>query len=287
MASYENPEVNHDVNVSAGSPLREFLSLSLWLALATVVLVGAVYLGARWLAPFLPFAWEQRMAAPVMAYWQGEATPGGDARLATQRQAWLQALADRLRPALQMPADMPVTVHWRASEDPNAFATLGGHVVIHQGLLDRVDSENAVAMVLAHEMAHVKHRDPIVALGGGLAVSLALQALLGGSGVASEAAATLSQLSFSRQQERDADAAALAALRTTYGHVADADAFFARMLCEQRGAAAPEFLQTHPDTAARLQAIRAGETASAPGQPLALPTFLHSPQRPPACTDAR
>ncbi len=285
--AYANPEVNHSVNVGTGSPLREFFSLSLWLMLAVALLVGAVFLGARWLLPLVPLSWEQRMVQPILAQWRGTAEEPLEAR---QRRAWLQALADRLRPAMQWPADMPVTVHWLPSDVPNAFATLGGHVFIFQGLIDSVDSENAVAMVLAHEMAHIRHRDPIVALGGGLVVGMSLQAVLGGAGllgsggVAGEAAAALSQLSFSRRQERAADTAALAALRAHYGHLADADAFFAAMLCEERGGSAPEFLQTHPDTASRVQAIRTVASGQAgDAAPVPLPAFMHGQKKQVAC----
>lgn len=280
--AYENPEVDHSVNVGAGSPLREFFSLSLWLMLAVALLVGAVFLGARWLAPLVPPAWEQRMVQPILAQWRG--TTAQESAAARQRRVWLQALADRLRPAMQWPADMPLTVHWLQSDVPNAFATLGGHVFIHQGLIDRVDSENALAMVLAHEMAHIRHRDPIVALGGGLVVGLSLQAVLGGGsllgsgGVAGEAAAALSQLSFSRNQERAADAAALAAMQAHYGHLTDADAFFARMLREERSGSVPEFLRTHPDTASRVQAIRAAANGHAAAA-VPLPAFMRSAEK--------
>lgn len=286
-SAYANPEVDHSVNVAAGSPLREFFSLSLWLVLAVALLAGAVFWGMRWLAPLVPMAWEQRMAQPLVAHWRSTAQASAQAQ---QRRLWLQALAEQLRPALAWPADMPITVHWLDSAVPNAFATLGGHVFVHQGLLDRVGSENAVAMVLAHEMAHIRHRDPIVALGGGVVVSLGLQALVGGGGlvgsggVAGEAAAVLSQLSFSRRQERAADAAALAALQAHYGHVMDADAFFTHMLCAERSGQVPEFLLTHPDTASRVQAIRTAAAAESveSAAPVPLPPFMHSAQRPPA-----
>ena len=154
MSQYDNPAPDHSVNVSPGSPLGEFFSLSLWLALGTVLVVVAIYLGARWLAPLVPFGWEQRMAAPVVQALTEEdhASP-----LASCRQQWLQALAQDLRAPMGVPADMPITVHWSSSSVPNAFATLGGHVVIHQGLIDAVKSENALAMVLAHEMARGDH----------------------------------------------------------------------------------------------------------------------------------
>merc|ERR1711879_567360 len=51
---------------------------------------------------------------------------------------------------------LPVRVHYLADQDmPNAFATLGGHIFITRGLLDSVESENGLAMVLAHEYGHI------------------------------------------------------------------------------------------------------------------------------------
>jgi len=287
MATYENPQVNHSVNVSSGSALREFISLSCWLILAGVVLVVAVFFGMRWLLPWMPFSWEQRMAAPLLE--QLADSSKDKYQVAQQRTAWLQALAERLQPHMQWPADMPIQVHWLGSSVPNAFATLGGHIFIHQGLLDRVRSENAVAMVLAHEMAHIKHRDPLLTLGNRVTVGLALQALLGSSGIFQQnggvigtAAVRLTQLGFSRQHERAADAVALAAIQAHYGHLLDADAFFASMLCEEfaQRIALPQFLQTHPDTAQRVQTIRmqaltipAGTASTVP-----LPAFMqHKP----------
>ena len=284
MASYENPPVNHEVNVSGHSPLREFLSLSLWLAVAVATLVVLIFFGMRLLAPLVPFSWERRMADTVVAqFTQGPS----DEPMARQRQQWLQALADRLRPALAVPDSMPITVHWLSSQVPNAFATLGGHVFIHQGLIDQVNSENALAMVMAHEIAHVRHRDPIVALGGGVAVALSVGVLMGGTTTLSgDAAQAVSQLHFSRQQERAADQAALTALRTTYGHLGDAEAFFQKILCtEDGGGLTPEFLHTHPDTQARVDAIVAARKAAAPvaqaaPAPLPLPAFMHDAARP-------
>lgn len=276
LERYENPEVVHEMNVGRASPLREFVSLSLALVLGVVVFVVAVYLGSRWLLPWVPFAWEQRLAQPVASRLAAE-VPGAPQR-------YLQELADALAAQMDLPPGMRVQVHWRADATPNAFATLGGHVTVFQGLVDVLESENALAMVLAHEIAHVQHRDPLVSAGSGLLVSLSLQALLGSGSdsVISQTSAALSQLEFSRQQERAADAAALRALQRHYGHVRGADGFFRAML-QRPGLAhhAPEWLSTHPDTAQRLQRImEASEAAPADARLTPLPVFLGRSAKP-------
>jgi predicted Zn-dependent protease len=44
------------------------------------------------------------------------------------------------------------------SPDLNAFGTIGGHIFICRGLLEALPSEDAVAAVLAHEIAHIQLR---------------------------------------------------------------------------------------------------------------------------------
>jgi len=69
--------------------------------------------------------------------------------------------------------------------------------------------------------------------------------------------------SFSRDVEREADAAALAAVAGLYGHVAEAATFFEAVLHLLQP---PELLSSHPLTQERIDAI--AETARAQGWPL-------------------
>ncbi|MDH5857107.1 M48 family metalloprotease [Lampropedia aestuarii] len=254
MAIYENPVARDDVNVTAHSSLGEFVQLSLALAAGLVVLVVALTYGFRWVAPWIPFGFEQRIAAPVAA----RLAPASEA---PAKQRYLQNLAEQLGQHMDLPAGMQLQLHWSNSREPNAFATLGGHIAIHQGLLDSVQSENGLAMVLAHEIAHVRHRDPLVSAGSGLILASSMALLLGSGSesIVGRTTAALTQLQFSRQQEQAADAAALNALLAHYGHLQGADEFFAAMQAQSQSLlqqAQPEFLQTHPDSAKRLALIR-------------------------------
>ena len=72
--------------------------------------------------------------------------------------AALDTMTARLRPEFETPYDLSV----RVIDHPmvNAFAAPGGNIVIFRGLIDKADMPEEVAGVLAHEMAHVVHRDP-------------------------------------------------------------------------------------------------------------------------------
>jgi predicted Zn-dependent protease len=50
------------------------------------------------------------------------------------------------------------------SNEINAFATPGGHILISRGLITLADSEDALAAVIAHEVAHIqlKHSEVII-----------------------------------------------------------------------------------------------------------------------------
>jgi len=47
------------------------------------------------------------------------------------------------------------------TEEPNAFACPGGTILITRGLLKLCDNEDQLAAVLAHEVAHIVHKDGI------------------------------------------------------------------------------------------------------------------------------
>jgi predicted Zn-dependent protease len=184
-------------------------------------------------------------------------------------QAALQALADRLAAHMDLPAGMRVRVGYSDTATVNAMATLGGQTVFFRGLLAKLDSEDAVAMVLAHEMAHLKYRHPAASLGRGVATGLVLSVVsaeLGRSvgGTMLTQAGMVALLRFNREQERDADAEALRVLAQEYGHLAGAVELFdvfgrvasagASGFAER---AVPEVLRTHPLTGSRVEAVHA------------------------------
>ena len=164
---------------------------------------------------------------------------------------------------MALPPDIEVTVHYIDEDAVNAFATFGGHVMIYRGLVERLESENALAMVLAHEIAHVKHRHPIRTLGRGAVVLLALLAFAGiqGDDLIAEvagSAGSLTLLGFSRSQEKEADATALAAVQRVYGHIGGTLRLY-EVLLDEHGETSehvPVFLSTHPLTTDRIAALR-------------------------------
>ena len=147
--------------------------------------------------------------------------------------AELENLAARLSQHMDLPKDMQIRMHYSADGTVNALATLGGNVVFFKGLTDLVQSEDELAMVMAHEIAHVKLRHPIVAAGKGVTLASFAAVLTGVSGSTAGqwligSTTNLSMMSFSRDQESDADALAAAAIVQEYGHLQGAQDLFQR-----------------------------------------------------------
>jgi predicted Zn-dependent protease len=115
------------------------------------------------------------------------------------------------------------------SNEINAFATSGGHIFVSRALFDSAASEDALAAVLAHEIAHVQLQHSVKAIQADRKAQ-AIRAFAA-SGVAAltsgtaleeltdifdrsiaDAFITLTDRGYSRDQEFDADAGALAIL---------------------------------------------------------------------------
>ena len=161
----------------------------------------------------------------------------------------------------------------------NAFALPGGYLGVHLGLIAVVSSHDELASVLAHELSHVTQRH--IARGmddqakmtpwvigsmilGALAASKSAQgaqALI----VGGQAAAAQSQLSYSRDMEREAD-------RVGYGILLDAGydpKGFVGMFAKLQQAAglndsgAFPYLRSHPLTTERLADMQARQQLNA------------------------
>lgn len=274
----KNPPIPEGINVSKQHPLKEFAWLLGTVALAMAVLVGTASLAAGYLARLIPFSYERELVQRFPSL----------APAPSETRDYLQGLADRVAATQNLPEDMVITVHYKDEDVVNAFATLGGHVFLYRGLIERLGSEDGLAMVMAHEIAHIKHRHPVVALGRGLTTSIALSALVGfsGSGAGERLigdVSMLTTLSFSRGQETESDKTALQSVVDLYGHGAGAVALFELFLEAQgeRSAYAPELLSTHPHTEDRMEAVRAEAQTNGwdlIGKPTRLPQSLRLTQ---------
>lgn len=143
----------------------------------------------------------------------------------------------------------------------NAFAAPGGYIYFYTGLIKYLDSEDALAGVMGHEIAHAAERHTMDQLVKTYGTQYVLSSLLGeNAGQLSQIAAGLalqgSTLKFSRDAEREADRFSVLYLDDTQYACDGASFFFAKLLAEgQVGGGAPSFLSTHPDPEERVENV--------------------------------
>lgn len=252
---FSNPKIPEGINTSDAHPLRELAVLLLGALLLLLIFVATLALLADKLAHHIPFEAETHIVERIPIP-QGEDTP---------LRAYLREQAARVARAMDMPEDIAVTLHYLELDTVNAFATLGGHVVVFGGILEKLPHENALNMLLAHELAHVKHRHPIRSLGKGIAVGLGLSLISesAGNGMVDSLmgqGGLLTLMKYSRDHEREADATALATLNALYGHTHGAEDLFQAL---GDGDEPLEFYSSHPLTENRISRIRASMAESA------------------------
>lgn len=151
----------------------------------------------------------------------------------------------------------------------NAAAMLGGVLVFNTGLIQAVQSESELASVMAHEISHVQQRHMARMIAqqqssGYVAIASMLLAILaakGGGGdtagalvMTGQAVAAQSQLSYSRDFEREADRIGLQVLEAAEFDPHGMPQFFERLQRATRleDNSAFAYLRTHPLTSERI-----------------------------------
>jgi hypothetical protein len=95
----------------------------------------------------------------------------------------------------------------------NAFATPGGHILVYDGLLNKLENPEELTGLLAHEATHIRERHSLRAMASDLSRSIFLSIILhdrsGISSVLIQNADMLNSLRYSREMERIADKGAI------------------------------------------------------------------------------
>ena len=160
------------------------------------------------------------------------------------------------------------------NEAINAFAVPGGVIGVHNGLLLYAQTEDEMATVLAHEIAHLsqrhfsrgvefqKNQAPLNM--AAMLAGLILMATAGGDAgmaalTAAQAAAQDSALSYSRGNEQEADRIGMQTMVDAGKDPHAAPTMFERMLQASRYTSSnrvPEFLRSHPLSENRIADTR-------------------------------
>jgi Zn-dependent protease with chaperone function len=220
---------------------------------ASVVVIG--YLAPHWIAPHVPMSWERNLGAAVVGDF-------GDLRCRNAKgQAALETLVERVAPgATKGPDGIKV-----AALDVRAFnaaALPGGYIVVFKPAITETDPE-ALAGVLAHEVAHVRRHHVTEALIREFGIGALIRLFAGNAGASAE---QIVSLSYTRENEAQADSDAIRMLkRADISPEPTAELF--RRLSQEAPEFSAAFLRSHPSSDKRAQAFAASFDPRANYQP--------------------
>ena len=241
------------------------ISLSLPVVLALCVLAVGALIFAGWvvknssgfIASLIPYSWERPIGEALVPQVQEAKEYAAQYPCRAEVQVrLLRKLLARLGLSV-VPKDLEILID--PTKEVNAFALPGNTILVNQGLIDFARNDQEILGVAAHEMGHLNRHHVMETL----VHSVGLRALLSGM-LGSGAAASIFELDYSRDHEREADQSAVAYLKAVGLSTNALTDFLVRI--EERYAFLKEieknkalgYLMSHPGLKERQDILRYG-----------------------------
>jgi len=155
------------------------------------------------------------------------------------------------------------------NESPNAFALPGGKVGVNTGMFKVIKSQDELAAVLGHEIAHVVSQHANERVSQQTLTGLVLQGansyagsktssnntkiLMAGLGLSAQVGVLLP---FSRKHEKEADILGQKFMANAGFDPAKAVSLWQNMMSASKNGGPPQFLSTHPDSENRIDTLK-------------------------------
>ena len=240
-----------NLNISPTSAVKDFFELVIKILGFILVIYVLLGFAVDYITPRISTNTERKLGKLFSAKFERKER--------THAELQLQQILDELIEKSQGLPPFTYKVYVEEAKDVNALALPGGNIVVLSALLKEVDSKNALAMVLAHELGHFYHRDYLQGLGRSLVFLLISSTLFGSDSSVSRVvtnAVTNAEMRFSQVQEKAADLYALDLLNKTYGGVAGATDFFEKMARKEKLWSVFYIFASHSYPASRIVAIK-------------------------------
>jgi Zn-dependent protease with chaperone function len=250
------PRPFHD----SASPSKR-LAYTVFGGIGTVGIIAALYLWgipflSSWAASRVPVSWEESLGRSVV-----ESLAPVPARCPDSKQGlFLQEIVDTLSASLPERSYKFQIIVLDESE-VNAFAAPGGSIVIFHGLLEKVQTTEELAGILAHEMQHILHRHSTRMLLEHVSLGLLLGVIMGDANsamkIGKEGAGLLGALHYTRQFEEQADAEGMRLMLAAGIDPRGMISFFEKIQKEDgKTTAIPAYFSTHPSPESRIEKLK-------------------------------
>jgi beta-barrel assembly-enhancing protease len=215
---------------------------------AAVLAVG--YTAPHLLAPHVPEAWERDLGQAIVGDF-------GDRKCRNPAgQRALEALAERVEPGVTGAGERRISFAALNVNMFNAAAIPGNHIIFFKGAVTETRNAEELAGIMAHEIAHVRRRHVTEALLRELGIGALIRLFAGGIGANAQ---QIMSLSYTRSNEAEADADAIAALRRAGIDPRQTARLFARLAGDERRGTSigVEWLESHPASRERARRFAA------------------------------
>lgn len=177
----------------------------------------------------------------------------------SQAYAGLQAIRDSILLSQKFlhREEFPWNIYILKNDDVcNAFCTPGGYIYVYTGLIKFLESEDELAGVMGHEMAHADMRHGTDQLTKTYGIKILITLITGGDySQFADIGAGILNLSFSRSDEREADEKSVEYLSTTAYNASAFASFFKKLDEKGESPGMLQFLSTHPNPGNRVENI--------------------------------
>lgn len=249
-----------------------------WLAgTAVLAAIGLFMAATGWspsqtIARLLPASWRERLGTAVI----NSMTEDRKRCIQAEGLSALEKISERLAHGGSIAEKFKITVvDWSLV---NAFAVPGDKIIMTRGLIEKAESADEVAGVLAHEMGHGIELHPETGIIRAVGLSAILQLMMGDTGgTIANMGLMLAQLGYTRVAEHEADLHAVDLLKKSNISNQGLANFFRRVMKDEEGieddevpdpdgggkekkrsrtSSALDLFRTHPPTKERAALIR-------------------------------
>ena len=245
-----------NINVTEPNPLKDLVQIGLNLILILVSIYFIVYYTSGIVLVNLPIdkqiAVEKFLSSAIKTETE-EITPKEQKRLDNARNKILKLDS-------HFPKTSNLNIYIEKNNQLNALCYPNGNIYITSALYKELKTEEQLTFVLAHEMAHYKHRDHLLNLRRGLSSGtvLILLAIVSPNNdqtsKIAESSLDMSDLKYSRGIEEKADKYAVQILNKIYG--SSKAGVEVMNILKEKNFFDIEFMSSHPNIDKRIEYIK-------------------------------
>ena len=248
--------INDNSNVTETNPLKDLFKIATQLFLIVIIIYFSVFILSGIFIKTMPTDKQIKLENTI-----SKLSTLKTENISNEEKSRLEYIKKKiLSKDKKFPKTSKLEINITPDERMNAFCYPNGNIYITSGLYKKLKNEDELAFVIAHEMAHYKNRDHLMALRKNIsaaAVMLVMSVVSPNDNAASKVVSSgidASDLSYSRGVEKKADNYAKKALLSLYGNTSGG--VKALEILDKEAIIHFDLISTHPDTRKRIENLK-------------------------------